>query len=406
MSENLLRAIASLAERLLAESERDDAFRGDLRNLATAILAATERPALVGEALEAVALASTAPAAPAAPVVAPSRTAEPLPELTLGRTIRQPSPATLEIPTAYAAPGTSDDDLAGIEVRCRLKAEGLRWAAIRERQIKEGADFAVEIAPRDREILDRARDADCFLWMNTPDFSLPLDPAALEDVASCFDAVADAVSLIRGMLPDVETNRRFFEPALDLLAEAQSALRVAAERIDGRNDPDQFAAYDWLRGAAAREKIYIRRYMQLDDPASPSGHARVQARIEDLDASLQDLRRQGKKRKSLLSRLRYHTRRIDADQGDAHDWNKILATIDELVDEGEPTSSVEVREALLPILERMPDLDETSRGLRLVLREIDRYLATRRPPPESAPPSPPAPRSPRRRGSSPARPSC
>lgn len=309
MNENLLRAIASLAERLLAESERDDAFRGDLRNLATAILAATERPALVGEAHEivdeAVALVSTAPAAPAAPVVEPSRPAEPLPELTLGRTIPQSSPAPLELPTALgASPGTSDDDLAGIEVRCRLKAEGLRWAATRERHIKEGADFSFEIAPRDREILDRARDADCFLWMNTPDFSVPREPAALEDVASCFDAVADAVSLIRGMLPDVETNRRFFEPALDLLAEAQSALRVAIERIDGRNDPDQFGAYDWLRGVAAREQIYIRRYMRLDDPASPSGHARVQARVEDLDASLQDLRRQGKKRKSLLSRLR------------------------------------------------------------------------------------------------------
>ena len=73
-----------------------------------------------------------------------------------------------------------------------------------------------------------------------------------------------------GMLPDLEANREFFEPALDLLAEAQSALRVAIDRIDGPKDQDQFRVYDWLRGVAAREQIFIRRHMRLDDPADPA----------------------------------------------------------------------------------------------------------------------------------------
>ncbi|WP_165249898.1 hypothetical protein [Paludisphaera soli] len=391
MDESLLRSITHLAERLLSDAGRDEVLREDLRTLARAILEATETAevqAPVAEAPPEPEAAETVVASPSCPPEPVRPPDVPLPELTLGRS---PSPQPrLEVAAAPSAPSTtSDEDLAGIEARCRLKAEGLRWAAMRRRRIEEGADFTFEIAPRDREILDRARGIDCFLWMNTPDFSVPRIPTLHEDAAGCFDAVADGVSLVRGMLPDVEANRRFFEPALDLLAEAQSALRVAIERIDGRKDPDQFAAYDWLRGVAAREQIYIRRYMRLDDPASPSSHPRVQVRIEELDAGMQDVLRQGKKRKSLISRLRYHARRIDADQGDAHDWNKILATIVDLIDAGEPPSSVEIRETLLPILDRMPDLGEPPKSLGMVLREVDRYLAARRP--DSAPEVPEAP---------------
>ena len=197
------------------------------------------------------------------------------------------------------------------------------------------------------------------------------------------------MALVRGLLPNVERDRRFFEPALDLLAEAQSALRVAIERVDDRKDPEQFAAYDWLRGVAAREQIYIRRFMRLDDPASPSGHPNIQARIEKLDAGLQETLRQGKARKSLLSKARYHARRVAGDMGDDYDWGKIVASVDALIAGGEAASNVEVREILLPILDRMPDLEDPPRNLQLVLREIDRYLAARRTAAEPAPPEAP-----------------
>ena len=42
-------------------------------------------------------------------------------------------------------------DLSAIEARCRLKAEGARWAVERQRLIKEGIPFRTAIDPRDRD---------------------------------------------------------------------------------------------------------------------------------------------------------------------------------------------------------------------------------------------------------------
>ena len=234
--------------------------------------------------------------------------------------------------------------MPAVGAHCRLKAEGVRWAATRRRRLDEGAEFRAEIAPRDREILDRARDLDCYLWMNSPDFTVPREPASLEDVAGWFETVADALAFVRGMLPDVDSKREFFEPALDLLAEAQSALRVAINRIDGPHDTDQFGCYNWLRGVAAREQIYIHRHMRMDDPADPARLAEFEEPLEALDTKLQEVRQRTKRRKSHLNRLRYHSQLIGKGTGGEYDWWKVAVAIDEMVGEGVPPSSVEIRE--------------------------------------------------------------
>jgi hypothetical protein len=279
----------------------------------------------------------------------------------------------------------SDAVLPAIEARCRLKAEGIRWAATRHRRLADGADFRAEVAPKDREIVDRARQVpDCYLWMNSPDFTMTREPALLENVGGCFEAVADAVALVRGMLGDIEGHREFFEQALDVLAEAQSALRVAIGRIDGPTDPDQFRVYGWLRGTAAREQIYIHRHMRIDDPADPAHLPEIEARIEALDASVQGARQRIKRRKSRLNRLRYHVKLIGEGAGSEHDWRKVAEAVEEMVNDGVPPSNVEIREAVLSILDRMPDLGDMPRGFALAVREIDRYLATRVTPSEMA----------------------
>lgn len=314
----------------------------------------------------------------------------PLPELTLGTS--RPAEGAARSQPLRPSMGTmaADADLPTIEAHCRLKAEGIRWAATRRRRMDEGAEFRIEIAPRDREILDRARDLGCYLWMCTPDFTVPAEPALLEEVAGCFEVLADALAMVRGMLPEVEANREFFEPALDLLAEAQSALRVAIERIGGNSDPDQSRSFDWLRGVAAREQIYIPRHMRRDDPADPASLPEIEDRIEDLDMRFQEVQQRSKRRKSHLNRLRYHAQRIGRGMGSEHDWQKVVVASDEMVSDGSPPSSVEIREALLPILDLMPNIEELPPGFGLVLREIDRYLAARRsvPEPTTAPDEP------------------
>ncbi len=185
------------------------------------------------------------------------------------------------------------------------------------------------------------------------------------------------------MLPDLELNREFYEPALDLLAEAQSALRVAIDRLNGPNDPDQFRVYDWLRGVAAREQIYIRRHMRLDDPADPSQLPKIEERIEALDARFQSVRQRSRKKKNRLNQLRYHAKLIADKTGGEHDWKKLASAIDEMIGEGVPASSVDIREVLLPILDDMPDPETLPPSFGLVLREIDRYQAARPSPQES-----------------------
>src|SRR5262249_11321146 len=146
------------------------------------------------------------------------------------------------------------------------------------------------------------------------------------------------------------------EKALDLLAEAQSMLRMAVIRISGPHDSDQFRAYDWLRGVAAREQVYIPRHMRLDDPPDPSRLSDLEGRIEALDARFQEVRQRSKKKKSQINRLRYHAKLVGEGTGGEYDWRKIIGAVDEMLAGGVPPSSVEIREALLPILDEMPDL--------------------------------------------------
>ena len=56
--------------------------------------------------------------------------------------------------------------------------------------------------------------------------------------------------------------------------------------------------------------------------------------------------------------------------------------MEELIDAGAAPSNREIRELLLPLLDDLSDEEEPPPGCRLVLREIDRYLATR-PSPEA-----------------------
>ena len=58
-----------------------------------------------------------------------------------------------------------------------------------------------------------------------------------------------------------------FEPALNLLAEAQSALRVAIGQLAGPLDTDQLLVFNWLKTTTAENQVFIEHYMRADDPA-------------------------------------------------------------------------------------------------------------------------------------------
>ena len=140
------------------------------------------------------------------PALPPLPTHEPLPTV-----------PGVEVPIGWVQrTSVADADLQLIESRCRLKAEGARWAATRQRQMREGADFRTEIEPKDREFIDKAKALpDCFLWMSHSSGPCPADLELWEDVAGCFDAAADALPWC-GKSFGIDDNHPVFEKTLDL----------------------------------------------------------------------------------------------------------------------------------------------------------------------------------------------
>jgi len=371
VSEELTKALNAVVERLAALASQDDEFRSGLRALAQEVLRR-----VVGE--DEPPAATEEPVA-AAPESAPAEPVE-LPELRLRSTVEEaPSPAETARQFAGVLP-VANTDLPVIEARCRLKAEGARWAAARQRRLRAGADYETEIEPKDREIIDQAKTLhDCFLWMNHPSGPSPADLSLLDDLAGCFEATASAISLVREVVEDTEANRDIFEQTLDLVAEAQSALRTAVQVIDASRDNDQQMVYRWLRRTAAEEQTFIQRYMRSDDQADPTTWSDIVERIEALDDQLQQARHQEKQRRGRLNKLRYHVQQVEAGRDTEHDWNTIVQTVDSMVKDGIPPSSREIRDALLPVIDELPEETELLENVQLVLREIDHFLATRTP---------------------------
>jgi hypothetical protein len=169
----------------------------------------------------------------------------------------------------------------------------------------------------------------------------------------------------------------FYAQALHLVAEAQSALRVALLKVDeGLSDQDQRETFIWLRRETGERGVFVARHMRIDDPAEPAAWENLKRRIADVREEWHQKRARRKGRQSLLGKARYHAGRA-AGLGEAalDDWMKLAGAIEQLVAEGTPPSDADVRAVLLPIVDEMPEL-ETGPGMRTVLEEIDRHLAS------------------------------
>jgi len=274
---------------------------------------------------------------------------------------------------------TTDSELPMIESRCRLKAEAARWAAERRRLSNDGKDFRTEIEPRDRDLIAQAKQLpDCFLWMSHPTAPNPTDIGHWHILAGCFDVLADAVALIRRILDEPEEPHDLFGQAVDLLAEAQSSLRIIVARLEGPpTDHDQARVFGWLKSVAMNRQIFIRRYMRLDDPADPERWIDLRNRIANFQVQSEDGRKKITQRKKALSRLKHKLSLISglpADERLPH-WTSIAGDVDELVASGLPPSNLELRDLLAAHVDELPEMATMPKGFQLTMREIDKYLA-------------------------------
>jgi hypothetical protein len=238
-----------------------------------------------------------------------------------------------------------------------------------------GASFRTEIGPKDEETIEKGRAADCYLWMCSPYGPSSDDPCQYDLIAGCFEATAVAIALVRLVLEVEDAPRRELESSLDLLAEAQSGLRVAAAALDRQGDEDQEQVFQWLKKAAWEMQVYVPRHMKRDDPANPSGSANLVERIRAARARVEQARKLKRLRKKLIGKIRHKLSLLpNASEVERREiWQALAAAVDELVSGGLPPSNKHLREHLLPALGGMPELPDVPKGFQLFLREIDRY---------------------------------
>src|SRR5262249_26376689 len=122
---------------------------------------------------------------------------------------------------------------------------------------------------------------------------------------------------------------------------------------------------------------YLNRFMRADDVASPAGWPELLLRIETITQSGQLSRQQA----ANLELIKDPLATIQAGEGAEKDWQTIIRIVDALVEGGVPASNREIRSALLPAIESLPERADPSSdfpaGFRRVLQEIDRFLARR-----------------------------
>ncbi len=213
-----------------------------------------------------------------------------------------------------------DAILPALVERTRLKAELARAVADK---VRTGSH-------PDGALLHRARSAHCSLWIL--ELREP-DPDALDGLAGCFSATSDALELVHRLRVQDATNHERFAAAVRRLAAVQSALRVAAGRLRPGEEDDQVAAFGWLKKTTAAERIFVERHMRLDDPLDP---AEVPAIAEQVRAELEAIREEkdrAEARERGFKQVRYHVGRIAKGKVSAHDGDKVVEAVTELVAE-------------------------------------------------------------------------
>jgi hypothetical protein len=141
MSDELTIPVNVLLARLVPLISQDAELLALMRSVAGEFLKLTE-PAAAPELPTVVTIAEEQATEPGVP-----QPTSPLPVVTPPQHVSLPSAPSIEVPVGWFRRLISaESDLQLIEARCRLKAEGARWVATRQRSIRDGA--SVPVAPR------------------------------------------------------------------------------------------------------------------------------------------------------------------------------------------------------------------------------------------------------------------
>jgi hypothetical protein len=279
----------------------------------------------------------------------------------------RPAGVSREPAAAHLPPHASNAiDLGLIRARALLKSEACRWAVKNRR--KGGAGHGGH-DPEYADLKRRANSlADCYVFALDHAHPLPAD-ADLEQLACCFEVLARGAE-VAGHCGGAEAPPGHL---LELLAEAQSALRVALEAADQHKDADQFGLYDWLRDQTSEHRIYLEHHMRMDDPADPAQWYDLRERIDAFDKE-RTTAEEGRRRKvDLLNKLRYHVGKLEdarEDERSGH-WSSMTNVMRDWVGEGLQPSNRDLCDLLLPLIDDIPDDVDFDPAARRVLKAVD-----------------------------------
>ena len=291
------------------------------------------------------------------------------------------SEAPMSPDAARRAFGPDTIDLNLISERARLKAEGVRWAWTRERRIHAGADFRREIQPNDQSLVHRAKAlSNCYMWMNDPFGPRLTDQHQMETLSGCFETLAESVALVKEVMPDRHKSPDLVKQALTYMAQSQSALRMIVRQIYDRDDQDQMESYQWLRRITQVERIYLSRYMRLDDPADPSDWIMIHEAVTRIEQQLDESRRTNAAIKALVRKLAYETSQVAHLPSDLAKpkWDTVFETVGELVTVGMSPSHPDMINPLLHIAEQIPADIEVPEVCRKVWDYIEAAIDDRK----------------------------
>lgn len=242
-------------------------------------------------------------------------------------------------------------DLELIATRCRLKSEACVVAASRR---AEGYAPDSGVKARLDAMLQEAKALpSCFLWMFFRERPLP-DDAVLARLGACYDVLGAAAGYVHALQGEGHAQRERAEGCA-LLAEAQSMLRIAlADTWLTMPDADQDAAFRWLQQYTVENRVYVERYMRLDDPADPAHApallADVRARVQR-EAQARDAR---KKQVALINKVRYHAKRVLDDAAAVPEWSRLDDALASALRAGIPSSDTRLRDAVRPVAAAPP----------------------------------------------------
>ena len=251
-------------------------------------------------------------------------------------------------------------DFESVSKRAALMKDFCRW---RVRKEKKGT--SAENQQKESDFYQQAK----YLFVNLG--ALPADMRE-EDIlmfADCYESLEIITRLLAacldGKLVPTADRDQIGQCCADSICLLKTAL--LEKGIELSSDGVQRDAYDELSKFTKQYRVFLKN-MRFEDRMDVAARKDIKSQFQEMEKRLtrQDT---AKKKKQLQSKINYHLGKIkDAMPGDIHDWNVVVASVTELVQEcGVAWTSDEIKGYLKPFIGKIPEeVEMTDLFIRIV----------------------------------------